>query len=69
MISLQMVVQVVLYLIVAGLIFWLLDWLIRYIGVPDPFAKVCRVILAVCAVFIVIGVLLSLIGGAPVFRW
>lgn len=65
MISLAGLVNFVLYLVVAGLIFWLLDWLIRYVGVPDPFAKVARVVLAVAAVFIVIYALLSLVGGAP----
>lgn len=68
MISISGAVTVVLYLVVAGVIFWLLNWLIDYCGVPDPFRKVARVILAVMAVLVVIGVLMSLVGGQPVFR-
>ena len=62
MITLSALVYVVVYLIVAGLILWLLHWLIGYVGLPEPFAKIARVILAVVAVLIAIGVLLDLIG-------
>ncbi len=68
MISLSGAVMLIVYLIVAGLIFFLLDWLIRYVGVPEPFAKIARVILAILAVLVVIGILLSLVNGVPVFR-
>jgi hypothetical protein len=68
MISLQSLVTVVVYLIVAGLIMWLLWWLIDYVGLPEPFNKVARVIMAIVAVLVIIGILLSLVGGTPVFR-
>lgn len=68
MISLTALVSLVIYLVVAGLIFWLLWWLIGYCGIPEPFNKVARVILAVLAVLVCIGLLLSLVGGTPVFR-
>jgi hypothetical protein len=69
MISLPGLVHVILYLIVAGLIFWLLIWLIDYCGVPEPFNKVAKVCIAVAAVFVIIGVLLSLVGGVQVFTF
>ncbi len=68
MISLNSLVSVVIYLIVAGLIFWLLWWLVNYIAPPEPFRKIANVVLAIFAVLIVIGILLSLAGGQPVFR-
>ncbi len=68
MISLSAVVMVVVYLIVAGLVFWLLWWLVNYIAPPEPFRKVANVILAILAVLVVIGVLLSLTYGQPIFR-
>lgn len=68
MISISAAVSVILYLIIAGLIFGLLWWLIAFCGLPEPFAKVARVILAILAVFVVIGILLSLVGGTPMFR-
>jgi hypothetical protein len=64
----QGVVNAVIWLIVAGLIFWLLSWLIAYIGLPEPFAKVAKVVLAVAAVLVVINVLLSL-AGYSLIRW
>lgn len=68
MISIQSVVQTVIYLIVCGGIFWLLHFLISYCGIPEPFAKFARVFLMVCAVLILIGILLGL-AGHPVIRW
>ena len=68
MIPLNGMVQLVITLIVAGLIFWLLWWLIQYCGIPEPFNKVARVILAILAVLVIIGVLLSLVNGQPLFR-
>jgi hypothetical protein len=68
MISLSGAVNVVVYLIVAGLIFGLLFWLVSYVGMPQPFDKVARVVLAVLAVLVLIGLLLSLVTGQPIFR-
>jgi hypothetical protein len=68
MLSLSALVTVIIYLIVAGLIFWLLWWLVGYVGLPEPFRKVANVVLAIAAVLVIIGVLLSLVGGQPIFR-
>lgn len=68
MISLSAAVMVLVYLIVAGLVFWLLWWLVGYVGLPEPFNKVAHVVLAVAAVLVCIFILLSLVGGQPVFR-
>ena len=54
--------QLFVYMLVAGRIFWLLWFLIGYIAPPEPFNKIARVILMVCAVLICIGVLLSFAG-------
>jgi hypothetical protein len=55
-------VSLIIYLMVAGLIFWLLWWVIGYSGIPEPFAKVARVIIAVIAVIFLVGILLSFLG-------
>jgi VIT1/CCC1 family predicted Fe2+/Mn2+ transporter len=52
----------IVYLIVVGLIFWLLWWIIGYAKVPEPFNKVLRVVLALVAVIFLINWLLGLIG-------
>jgi hypothetical protein len=56
--------SILIQLIVAGLIFWLLLWLLTFVGLPEPFLKVAKVILAVVAVIFVINLLLSLTGSA-----
>jgi uncharacterized protein YhhL (DUF1145 family) len=66
--SIESIVRVIVYLIVAGLILYLLHWLVGYVNLPEPFAKVARIVLAVAGVLILIGVLLS-IAGHPVVRW
>jgi hypothetical protein len=68
MISLSAAVYVLVYLLIAGLVFYLLWWLIGYVGLPEPFAKVANIVLAILAVFVIIGILLSLVGGQPLFR-
>ncbi len=70
MISLGSLVGVAIYLVVAGLVVWLLLWLIDYIAPPDPFNKIARVVIVVLGVLVIIGALLSLVGVGvgPVFR-
>lgn len=55
-------VDAVLVLIVVGLVCWLLWWLIGYIALPEPFAKIARVLVAVVAVVFLINFLFGLIG-------
>lgn len=68
MISIDQVVQVVVYLVVVGAIFGLLYWVIDFAGIPEPFNKSGKVFLAVCGVLLLIGLILSLIGH-PVVRF
>lgn len=67
MISISAAVTVIVYLLVAGLVFWLLYWLVNFINPPEPFKKVATVVLAILAVLVAIGILLSLVGGQPLF--
>ena len=59
--------SLLVYLVVVGLIFWVIWWFLGYVGVPEPFNKVIRVILGLVALIIVINLLLGLIGS-PLFR-
>jgi hypothetical protein len=52
--------------IIAGVIFYLLYWLIGVVGLPEPFSKVAIVLLALVAVVFLIGLLT---GGIPAFHW
>lgn len=68
MISLGSLTAVVIYLIVAGLIWWILFWAVRTIDPPQPFKKVAEVVLVLVVVLVIIGALLSLVSGQPLFR-
>lgn len=61
-------IHLLVYLVVVGLIFWVIWWFVGYVGVPEPFNKVIRVILGLAALIIVVNLLLGLIG-APLFRF
>lgn len=67
MISLSAAAALVMYMVVAGLVFWLLLWLVDYCGIPEPFNKVVRIILAVLAVAVIIGALMSITTGRQLF--
>jgi hypothetical protein len=67
-ISGQQLINLVIWLIVAAVIFWLVNWLIDYIGIQEPFNKIIKVILAIFCVLICINALLAL-GGHPLVSW
>jgi hypothetical protein len=56
-------VHLVIYLVVVGLVAWLLMFLLDYIPVPQPFNKIGKVVIMVLSVLIVIFLLLDLVGG------
>lgn len=72
MISITGAVHVIVLLLVCGLIFGLLLWLINVVSskFPSfaPFANVAYVVLAILAVLVLIGILLSLVTDVPIFR-
>lgn len=74
MISLSGAVNLVLLLVVGALIFGLLWYLLVFVGGKIPggagqwFVTVGQVVLVILAVLVLIGVLLSLVGGQPLFR-
>ena len=67
-ISGESIIWAVIWLIIAAMVFWLISWLVAYIGVPEPFAKVIKVILAIVAVLICINALMTL-AGKPLISW
>lgn len=67
-ISGQALLNSFIVLIIGALIFWLVIWFIRYVGVPEPFNKVIRVVVGLVALIFLINFLLSLIDR-PFIRW
>jgi hypothetical protein len=50
-------VNLLVVVIVLGLVFYVLWWLLGRIGLPEPFGKVAEVLLALIAVVLLLGVL------------
>lgn len=67
-ISGQTLFSVVIWIVIAAVIWGLVNWLVGYIGVPEPFNKVIRVVMAIVAVLICINALLALTGH-PLVAW
>lgn len=68
MISLSSALVLLVTIIVGGLVFYLLWWLLSVAGLPEPFNKVCQFILALIAVVFLINELLGFIGH-PLFSY
>jgi hypothetical protein len=68
MIEASALVSFLVYIIVIGLVFYLLWWLLAQVGLPEPFNRVARIVLAVVAVLVLINLLLSLVG-TPIVKW
>ena len=64
-VSIEGLIGLLVWLVVLGLIFWLVWWFVNYIGLPEPFAKVARVIVALVAFLILIYLLLGILGPLP----
>lgn len=58
--------HVIITLIVIALVFWVIWWFLGYVGVPEPFNKVIRVVIGLVALLIIVNILLGLIGS-PLF--
>lgn len=52
----------VVVLIILGLAFWLIIWLVDWIGLPEPFNKIIKAVVAIVFVLYLLG---ALLGGAP----
>ena len=64
-VSIEGLVHLLIWLVVLGLIFWLIWWFISYIGLPEPFNKVARVLIGLVAFVILIYLLLGILGPFP----
>lgn len=68
MFTIDQLVRLVVLVIVIGLIFGLLNYLIDHVRMFEPYRDVARTVLLVAGVLILISILLSLIGY-PIVRW
>lgn len=60
--------SVLVTIVIVGLILWLCWWFVSYIGLPQPFDKVARVLIALVALIFLINILLGFVGQ-PLFKF
>ncbi len=58
------IVSILIYLVVWGLILYVLWWGIGKIGLPEPFGKIATVVLVLLTVIILIDLLTGFTGGS-----
>jgi hypothetical protein len=56
-------IHLVIYIIVVGIIIWLLLYLIDHVPLPEPFNRVARVVILVVGVLCLILILLNFVGA------
>lgn len=67
-VSIEGLISIIVWLVIVGLILWLAWWFIGYIGLPEPFNKVARVLIGLVAFLILIYLLLGILGPMPTLR-
>lgn len=66
--TIQKIARAVLWIIASGAVIWLLWWLVDFLGLPQPFAKIANGVLAVGGVFLLIAIILDLVG-ISLIKW
>jgi hypothetical protein len=59
-------ITLIVYLLVIGLLYWLVIYVIDTVPIPDPPARVIKIALMVLMVLVIIALLLQLLGGGNV---
>ncbi len=63
--SLDSLVTLLIYIVVLALIFWLIWWFIGYVGLPEPFNKVARVLIGLLAFVLMLYLLIGILPAFP----
>lgn len=58
-------IDLFIWVVLIGLIFWLLYWLLGKAGLPEPWNKVALFVLALAAIIILIRIILKVAGNPP----
>lgn len=61
-------INLIIYLIVIGLLYWVIIYVLDNIPIPEPLNRIIRVVLIVVIALIAIMLLLSLLGGVDGFH-
>lgn len=56
------VLNLIVTIVVAALIFWVINWFLGYVGVGEPFNKIIKVVLGLVILIWIVNLLLGLTG-------
>ena len=55
-------INLIIYVLVFGILYWLLIYVIQTVPIPDPPARIIKLVVMVVAVIVIILLLLQMIG-------
>lgn len=61
-------VTALIWIVIAAVLFFLLNWFIGYVGIGEPFLKVAKVIIALVVLVLIVNALLTIVGK-PFISW
>ena len=62
------IISLLINLIIVGMIFWLVLWVVDYIGVPEPFNKIIKVVVGLVIFLYCLNFLLGFSGHGAFFN-
>ncbi len=68
MINGDTLISVLIYLVVWGLVLYVLWWGIGKVGLPEPFGKIATVVLVLLTVIVLLNLLFGFVGQ-PLISW
>lgn len=68
MITASSIVSLLVYLVIVGLVLYVLWWGLGKIGLPEPFNKIATVLLVLLTVVLLLNILFGF-TGEPIVRW
>lgn len=68
MISGETLISVLIYLVIWGLVLYVLWWGLGKLGLPEPFGKIATVVLVLLTVVVLLNLLFGF-AGPPLISW
>ena len=63
--GIESLLHLIIWIVIVAVIFWCVWWFVGYVGLPEPFNKVARVLIGLVALIVVLYLLLALLGPVP----
>lgn len=59
-------INLIIYVLVFGILWWLLNYVIATVPIPDPPARILKLVIVVVAVIVIVLLLLQMVGGGGI---